>query len=227
MKDLTILMPCLNEAESLQFCIDKAQKFMDRNNINGEILIADNGSTDGSIKIALKNNARVINVKEKGYGSALISGIKNSKGKYIIMADSDNTYDFLNLEEFYNCLKEGYDLVIGNRFSGGIEKGAMPILNKYIGNPILSFIGKKLYPCGVNDFHCGLRGINKETFLNLNLSSSGMEFASEMIIQCYKGGYKIKEIPTTLSKGNRSRKPHLRPVRDSIRHLKILFKLTK
>lgn len=144
MKDLTILMPCLNEAESLQFCIDKARKFMDRNNINGEILIADNGSTDGSIKIALKNNARVINVKEKGYGSALISGIKNSKGKYIIMADSDNTYDFLNLEEFYNYLKEGYDLVIGNRFSGGIEKGAMPILNKYIGNPILSFIGKKL-----------------------------------------------------------------------------------
>jgi len=186
MKDLTILMPCLNEAESLQFCINKARKFMDRNNINGEILIADNGSTDGSIKIALKNNARVINVKEKGYGSALISGIKNSKGKYIIMADSDNTYDFLNLEEFYNYLKEGYDLVIGNRFSGGIEKGAMPILNKYIGNPILSFIGKKLYPCGVNDFHCGLRGINKETFLNLNLSSSGMEFASEMIIQCYK-----------------------------------------
>lgn len=224
MKELTILMPCLNEDDSLELCIKKAQTFMKRNNINGEVLIADNGSTDSSIEIAKNNNARVINVSKKGYGSALINGIKNAKGKYIIMADSDNTYDLLNLEEFYKLLNDGNDLVIGNRFLGGIEKGAMPLLNKYIGNPLLSFIGKKLYPCGVNDFHCGLRGINKESILKLNLISDGMEFASEMIIKCYKNGYKIKEIPTTLSKGNRNRKPHLRPVRDSLRHLKILFK---
>lgn len=140
------------------------------------------------------------------------------------MGDSDDTYDFLNLNQFYKYLEEGNDLVIGNRFKGGIEKGAMPLLNKYIGNPILSYIGKKLYPCGVNDFHCGLRGINKERILKLNLQSSGMEFASEMIILCYKQNYKIKEIPITLSKGKKARKPHLRPIRDSIRHLKVLIK---
>lgn len=223
MKDLTILMPCLNEEDSLELCIKKAQTFLIRNNINGEVLIADNGSTDNSIKIAKENNARVIVVKEKGYGNALMEGIKKSKGKYIIMADSDNTYNFLNLEEFYKYLKEGYDLVMGNRFLGGIEKGAMPFLNKYIGNPFLSFIAKKMYPCGVNDFHCGLRGINKERFLKLDFVSDGMEFASEMIIKCYKNDFAIKEIPTTLSKGNRKGKPHLRPIKDSFRHLKVIF----
>ena len=225
MKELTILMPCLNEEESLEACIIKAKTFLERNRINGEILIADNGSTDSSIEIALKNKARVINVKEKGYGSALREGTKEAKGKYIIMGDSDDTYDFLNLEKFYYNLQEGYDLVMGNRFSGKIEKGSMPILNKYIGNPFLSFVAKKLFPCGVNDFHCGLRGYNRERILKLNLESTGMEYASEMVVMCYKNDYKIKEIPTTLSKGKRTGKPHLRPIRDSIRHLKILFKL--
>ncbi len=227
MRELTILMPCLNEADSLESCIKKAKTFLSRNGIDGEVLIADNGSTDGSTTIALSNGARVVNVKEKGYGSALREGIRNSNGKYIIMGDSDDTYDFLNLESFYKYLKEDYDLVIGNRFNGGIEKGAMPFLNRYVGNPFLSFFGRILYPCKVGDFHCGLRGVNKERILKLDLKSNGMEFASEMIVLCLKNNYKIKEIDTTLSVGKRQRKPHLRPVRDSLRHIKILLKLRK
>lgn len=227
MKELTILMPCLNEEDSLESCIKKAKTFLKKNNIDGEVLIADNGSTDDSIKIARRNNARVINVIEKGYGNALRAGIKEANGKYVIMGDSDDTYDFLNLEIFYQKLKDGNDLVIGNRFKGGIEKGAMPVLNKYIGNPFLSFIGRKLYPCGVGDFHCGLRGINRERVLKLDLKSDGMEFASEMIIMCYKNNYKIEEIETTLSVSKRQRKPHLRPVRDSLRHINVLLKLRK
>ena len=226
--DLTILMPCLNEVESLPYCIDKAKSFLERNkHIKGEILIADNGSTDGSIDVAKNNGARVINVVEKGYGSALINGIKNAKGKYIIMGDSDDTYDFLNLEKFYNKLVEGYDLVMGNRFLGGIEKGAMPLMNKYIGNPFLSFLAKKMFPCGVNDFHCGLRGFNKENILKLNINSPGMEFASEIVVLSYLNNYKITEIPTTLSVGKRTHKPHLRPFRDGLRHIKVLLKLKR
>lgn len=226
--DLTILMPCLNEIESLPFCIDKAQKFLDRNeHINGEILVADNGSEDGSIEIAIEKGARVINVEKKGYGNALINGIKNARGKYIIMGDSDDTYDFLNLEKFYKKLESGYDLVMGNRFAGGIEKGAMPFMNKYIGNPFLSFLAKKMFPCGINDFHCGLRGFNKEKIIKLNVSSLGMEFASEIVVLSYLNNYKITEIPTTLSVGKRTHKPHLRPFRDGLRHIKVLLKLKR
>lgn len=225
MKDLelTILMPCLNEEETLEKCIKKAKKFLERNNIKGEILIADNGSTDKSIAIAKKNKARVVNVETKGYGSALITGTKEAYGKYVIMGDSDDSYDFLNLESFVEKLREGYDLVIGNRFAGGIEKGAMPFLHKYIGNPVLSFLGRLFYNSKIKDFHCGLRGYNKERILDLNLKCEGMEYASEMIVKAELRNLKIAEVPTTLKKDGRSRKPHLRTFRDGFRHLKFLI----
>ena len=171
--ELTILMPCLNEEETLEKCIKKAKKFLKRSNINGEILIADNGSTDNSIEIAKRNKARVINVKTKGYGSALIAGTKEAYGKYVIMGDSDDSYDFLHLEAFVEKLREGYDLVMGNRFLGGIEDGAMPFSHRYIGNPFLSFLGRLFYKSKIGDFHCGLRGYNREKMLNLNLKCQG------------------------------------------------------
>ena len=193
MKDieLTILMPCLNEEETLEVCIKKAKKFLKKNKVSGEILIADNGSTDKSVSIALKNGARVINVKEKGYGSALIAGTKNAYGKYIIMGDSDDSYDFLNLEKFLDKLREGYDLVMGNRFAGGIEKGAMPFSHRYIGVPILSLIGRVFFHSKIYDFHCGLRGYNKKSILKLNLNCTGMEYASEMIVKSEINDLKI------------------------------------
>ena len=208
--ELTILMPCLNEEQTLVTCINKAKTFLQQNNINGEILIADNGSTDNSKTLALQNGARVIEVSEKGYGSALINGCNEAKGKYVIMGDSDDSYDFLNLMPFVTKLREGYDLVMGNRFKGGIEKGAMPFLHRYIGNPILSFIGRILYHSKIKDFHCGLRGYNKESIQSLNLHTLGMEYASEMVVQATLHKLKICEVPTTLKKDGRDHLPHLR-----------------
>ena len=221
--ELTILMPCLNEERTLEICIKKAFKYLKDNHLKGEVLIADNGSTDNSVKIAKKNKARVIHVLEKGYGSALISGIKESYGKYIIMGDCDDSYDFSNLKEFVSKLRDGYDLVMGNRFKGGIEKGAMPFLHRYIGNPILSFLGRLFYHSKIKDFHCGLRGFNKETILNLNLQCPGMEFASEMVVKAEINNLKITEVPTTLKKDGRNRKPHLNTFKDGFRHLKFLI----
>lgn len=221
--ELTILMPCLNEEETIGICIEKAQKFIKKNKINAEVLIADNGSTDNSIKIAKKLNARVINVPNKGYGSALIAGTKSAYGKYIIMGDSDDSYDFLNLNEFLKKLREGYDLVMGNRFLGGIEKGAMPFSHRYIGNPVLSFIGRLFFHSKIGDFHCGLRGYNKEKILSLNLNCSGMEYASEMVVKAELNKLKITEIPTTLKKDGRSHRPHLRTLNDGWRHLNFLL----
>ena len=225
MKDveLTILMPCLNEERTIGTCIKKANKFLEKSKINGEVLIADNGSDDNSISIALKNNARVIKVEEKGYGSALISGIKEAYGKYVIMGDCDDSYDFLHLDEFVLKLREGYDLVMGDRFKGGIEKGAMPPLHRYIGNPVLSFIGRLFYGSKVRDFHCGLRGFNKEKILSLNLQCLGMEFASEMVVKAELNKLKITQVPTTLKKDGRNRKPHLNSFRDGYRHLCFLI----
>ncbi len=225
MKDieLTILMPCLNEEETLKTCIDKAKKFLKKNKVNGEILIADNGSTDNSINIANKLGARVVNVKEKGYGSALIAGTKNAYGKYIIMGDSDDSYDFLNLEEFLKKLREGYDLVMGNRFAGGIEKGAMPFSHRYIGTPVLSFIGRLFFRSKIKDFNCGLRGYNRKKILDLNLTCTGMEYASEMIVKAELNKLRIAEVPTTLKKDGRSRKPHLKTFSDGWRHLNFLL----
>lgn len=221
--ELTILMPCLNEEETLEIGIKKANMFLKENCVEGEILIADNGSTDRSIEIAEKNGARVINVSNKGYGNALIAGCENAKGKYVIMGDADDSYDFLHLMPFLEKLREGYELVMGNRFAGGIEKGAMPWLHRYIGNPILSFIGRLFYGSKIKDFHCGLRGYNTEAMRKLKLNTGGMEYASEMVVKSELNGLKIAEVPTTLKRDGRSRPPHLRSFHDGWRHLKFLL----
>ena len=221
--ELTILMPCLNEAETLAVCIRKARKFLEDNHVDGEVLISDNGSTDGSPDIAEAEGARVVHAPVRGYGGALITGCKEALGKYVIMGDADDSYDFLNLMPFLEKLREGYDLVMGNRFAGGIEPGAMPWSHRYIGNPILSFVGRVFFHSHIRDFHCGLRGYNRESILALNLHTSGMEYASEMVVKAELNGLKIAEVLTTLKKDGRSRPPHLRSMRDGWRHLKFLL----
>ena len=221
--ELTILMPCLKEEKTLKTCISKANSFLINNNIDGEVLIADNGSTDGSQEIAINTGARVVNVPEKGYGAALIGGCEAAYGKYVIMGDSDDSYDFSNIMPFVEKLREGYDLVMGNRFKGGIEKGAMPPLHKYLGNPVLSTIGRILYKSPIKDFHCGLRGYNRESILSLNLHTTGMEYASEMVVQATLHKLKICEVPTTLKKDGRDRPPHLKSWSDGWRHLTFLL----
>lgn len=223
MCEVTILMPCLNEAETLAVCIKKAKAFFEENHIEGEVLIADNGSTDGSQEIAQKEGARVLSVEQKGYGSALIGGCHAANSKYVIMGDADDSYDFLHLMPFVNKLRDGYDLVMGNRFAGGIETGAMPWLHRYIGNPVLSFIGRLFFNSRIRDFHCGLRGYNRESILKLGLKTTGMEYASEMVVLAELNHLKIAEVATTLKKDGRSRAPHLRSFRDGWRHLKFLF----
>jgi len=220
--ELSVVMPCLNEAETLAVCIKKAQGFFERENIVGEVIIADNGSTDGSQQIAKDLNATVINVPQKGYGSALRGGIEAANGKYIIMGDADDSYDFENLMPYIMKLREGYDLVMGNRFKGGIKKGAMPFLHKYLGNPVLSFIGRLFFKSKIGDFHCGLRGFSKEAFYKMELKTTGMEFASEMIVKASLKNLKIAEVPTILSPDGRSRPPHLNTWRDGWRHLRFL-----
>lgn len=221
--ELTILMPCLNEAETLEACIKKAKSFLDRYSISGEILIADNGSDDGSQEIARKNGARVVDIPQKGYGSALIGGTEAALGKYVIMGDADDSYDFENLMPFVEKLREGYDLVMGNRFKGGIAPHAMPGLHRYIGNPVLSGLGRLFYRSKIGDFHCGLRGYNRQSMIDLKLQTTGMEFASEMVVKSELNHYKIAEVPTTLSPDGRSRAPHLRSWSDGWRHLKFLL----
>ncbi|WP_241974964.1 MULTISPECIES: glycosyltransferase family 2 protein [Cryobacterium] len=221
--ELSILMPCLNEAETLAVCIDKAQDYLRRSGIAGEVLIADNGSTDGSQEIAEAHGARVVAVAEKGYGSALIGGIEAAKGTYVIMGDADDSYDFSALDGFVERLRAGDELVMGNRFRGGIEPGAMPPLHKYLGNPVLSWIGRTLFRSPIKDFHCGLRGFNRQSMLALHLQTTGMEFASEMVVKSTLGGSRVSEVPTTLKKDGRSRPPHLRSWRDGWRHLRFLL----
>ncbi len=221
--ELSIVMPCLNEAETLGICIEKALRYLKENNISGEVVISDNGSTDGSQQIAAKLGARVIHATEKGYGSALMTGIESAKGRYVIMGDSDDSYDFSNLNPYVIKLREGYDLVVGNRFKGGIQKGAMPFLHKYLGNPVLSFIGKLFFRSPVNDFHCGLRGFRQDIVSLLNLRTTGMEFASEMIVKASLFNLRICEVPTTLSVAGRTRAPHLRTWSDGWRHLRFLL----
>lgn len=216
-------MPCLNEAETLETCIHKANDWLRRSGTIGEVLIADNGSTDGSQEIARKNGARVVDVPARGYGSALYYGSLAAKGEYIIMGDSDDSYDFSSLDAFVQKLDQGFDLVMGNRFLGGIAPGAMPWKNRYIGNPLLTFVGRALFKCPAKDFHCGLRGYTKEAFLQMDLRTTGMEFASEMVIKANLFAMKIAEVPTTLSKDGRSRPPHLLPWRDGWRHLRFML----
>ncbi|WP_431279770.1 glycosyltransferase family 2 protein [Leifsonia poae] len=221
--ELSILMPCLNEAETLAVCIDKAQAYLERSGIVGEVVIADNGSTDGSQEIAIAHGARVVDVAEKGYGAALLGGIAAANGTYVIMGDADDSYDFSNLDPFVQRLRAGDELVMGNRFLGGIEPGAMPPLHKYLGNPVLSTIGKIFFRSPISDFHCGLRGFNREAINRLSLQTTGMEFASEMVVKASLGGSRVSEVPTTLSVDGRSRPPHLRSWRDGWRHLRFLL----
>ena len=221
--ELTILMPCLNEAETLGICIEKALSFLARTGIAGEVVIADNGSTDGSQAIAEGLGARVVPVPARGYGSALLGGIEAARGRYVIMGDSDDSYDFSRLELFVEQLRAGYALVMGNRFKGGIMPGAMPALHRYLGNPVLTAIGRLFFrsPCG--DFHCGLRGFDREAILALDLQAPGMEFASEMVVKATINRLRMTEVPTILSPDGRSRPPHLRSWRDGWRHLRFLL----
>jgi glycosyltransferase involved in cell wall biosynthesis len=207
---VTILMPCLNEAETLAFCVRQAVDALRDNNISGEVVVADNGSTDGSQKIATDEGARVVPVPVRGYGAALIAGIEAS-------------YHFEHLPRFLPKLEEGYDLVMGNRFSGSIEPGAMPPLHRYLGNPVLSSIGRIFFRIPVRDFHCGLRAFRRDPILGLNLRTTGMEFASEMVVKSSLAGLRMTEVPTTLSPDGRSRPPHLRSWRDGWRHLRFLL----
>ena len=224
--ELTILMPCLNEEETLAGCIDAARGFLAETDIDGEVLVADNGSTDESIRIAEQHNARVVQVPIKGYGAALMHGIRAARGTYVIMGDSDGSYDFSRLEPYVDRLRAGYDLVMGNRFLGGIERGAMPFLHRYLGNPVLSFLGRLFFKIPVGDFHCGLRAFRRDRLLALGLRARGMEFASEMVVRAALSGLAIAEVPTTLSPDGRSRPPHLRTWRDGWRHLKFLLMLS-
>ena len=219
-------MPCLNEAETVATCVRKAQGFLERSGIDGEVLVADNGSSDGSSELAREAGARVVYIEKKGYGSALIGGIDAARGRFVIMADADNSYDFSQLDAFVEGLRAGNTMVIGHRFRGGIRPGAMPLLHRYLGNPVLSFAGRLLFSSGVGDFHCGLRGLDRAAVLQLGLCAPGMEFASEMIVKATLAGWRIAEVPTVLSPDGRSRAPHLRSWRDGWRHLRFLLMMS-
>ena len=221
--ELTVVMPCLNEAETVATCVRKAIGFLAESGISGEVLVADNGSTDGSQQLAADAGARVVPISDKGYGNALMGGIVAARGKYVIMGDADDSYDFTNLMPFVNELRKGADLVMGNRFRGGIAPGAMPPLHKYLGNPVLSFVGRLFFRSKIGDFHCGLRGFSRDSVMALNLQATGMEFASEMVVKATLAGQHVTEVPTTLSKDGRSRPPHLRSWRDGWRHLRFLL----
>ena len=221
--ELSIVLPCLNEAETLEVCINKAKRSIEELGIDGEVLVADNGSSDNSTEIAMSNGARVVDVPTKGYGSALLAGFKDARGKFIIMADADDSYSLDEISEFISELRKGADLVMGNRFAGTIHSGAMPWLHKYIGNPILSFVGRLFFKSKIRDFHCGLRGLNRERILELDLNTPGMEFASEIVVKALLSNYKIVEVPTDLKPDGRSRAPHLRTWRDGWRHLRFLL----
>jgi len=221
--ELTVLMPCLNEAETLATCIRKARGCIERLGIAGEVVIADNGSTDGSQGIALAEGARVVPVSARGYGAALYHGTLASRGRFVIMGDADDSYDFTRLDALVDQLRTGVDLVMGNRFLGGIADGAMPWKNRYIGNPILSSIGRLFFHSRVGDFHCGLRGYSRDAFVRLGLQTIGMEYASEMVIKATLLDMRVTEVPTTLKKDGRSRAPHLRPWQDGWRHLRFML----
>lgn len=220
--ELSVVMPCLNEAETLQACIEKAMRFMETRQICGEVVIGDNGSTDRSREIAERCGARVVAVPQRGYGNALRGAIEASLGRYVIAGDSDDSYDFNNLDPFLEKLRQGYDMVIGNRFKGGIQPGAMPFLHRYLGNPVLSFVGRVLFGSRIGDFHCGLRGFRRDVFHRLHLQTTGMEFASEMVVNATLLPLKMTEVPTRLFRDGRSGPSHLRTWRDGWRHLRFM-----
>jgi hypothetical protein len=225
--EVTVVLPCLNEAETLAVCVQKAVACLDELGVKGEVLVSDNGSTDGSQHIAVANGARVVNAPIRGYGGALMAGIDAARGEYVIMADSDDSYDLSQLGPFIDKLREGHDLVMGNRFQGGIGPNAMPTLHRYLGNPVLSWLGRMLFNLkGIGDFHCGIRGFSRDRIRALELCMPGMEFASELVVRASLAGYSIAEVPTTLAKDGRSRPPHLKTWRDGWRHLRFLLVLS-
>jgi hypothetical protein len=221
--ELSVVMPCLNEAETLEACVRKAQRALLEANLRGEIIVADNGSRDGSVEIAERMGVRVVKVREKGYGSALMGGIAAARGQFIVMGDADDSYDFGHIPRFVEELRRGSDLVMGNRFRGGIQHGAMPPLHRYLGNPVLTRVGRLLFHSHVRDFHCGLRGFRKDAYERMGLRTTGMEFASEMVVKATLFKMRITEVPTTLAPDGRSHPPHLRTWRDGWRHLRFLF----
>src|SRR5436309_1764588 len=223
MTEFTILMPCLNEAATVGNCVAKARGFLARAQITGEVLVADNGSRDGSRAVAEQAGARIVDVAERGYGAALAGGIAAARGRYVIMGDADDSYDFGRLEGFVARLREGYPLVMGNRFHGGIGKGAMPLLHRYLGSPVLRFVGRLLFDAPVGDFHCGLRGFDRDAVRTLDLRTRGMELASELVVKASLAGWRIADVPTTLQPDGRDRPPHLRSWRDGWRHLRFLL----
>lgn len=221
--ELTILMPCLNEARTLPSCIAKAQGFLSRSGIAGEVVVADNGSTDGSRELAAALGARVVPVATRGYGAALRAGIAAAAGRWVIFADADDSYDFGDLDAFVSALRDGADVVVGNRFRGGIAPGAMPLLHRYLGNPVLTRLGRLFFGVPLGDFHCGLRGLRRDALMQVPLQTTGMEFASEMIVRSALAGLQLREVPTRLAKDGRDRPPHLRTWRDGWRHLRFLL----
>jgi glycosyltransferase involved in cell wall biosynthesis len=221
--EVSVVMPCLDEAESVGECVKKALEGLRAAGADGEVIVADNGSSDGSQEIARSLGARVVDVPRKGYGAALMGGFAAARGEYIVMGDADASYDFGSLQPFVERLRAGDDLVMGNRFKGGIEEGAMPFLNRYLGNPVLSFIGRLFFRTEIGDFHCGLRAFRRDILPKLELQSEGMEFASEMVVKATLEDLRISEVPATLSPALRSRSPHLRPWRDGWRHLRFLL----
>jgi glycosyltransferase involved in cell wall biosynthesis len=221
--ELSIVMPCLNERDTVGVCVRKAMSALSEAGIRGEVIVADNGSSDGSVELAQAEGARVVNVTEKGYGSALKGGILASRGEYVLMADSDDSYDFGHARRFLEQLRIGSDLVMGNRFQGGISDQAMPFLHRYLGNPVLSGIGRLFFGSSCGDFHCGMRGFRRDSFLRMDIRSTGMEFASEMVVKATLLRMRVSEVPTTLNPDGRSRPPHLRTWRDGWRHLRFLL----
>lgn len=221
--ELSIVIPCLNEAETLGAVVREAKTFLESHGIDGEVVVSDNGSTDGSQAIAEREGARVVNAPVRGYGAALFYGTQACRSRYIVMGDADGSHDFSTLMPFVEKLREGYDLVMGNRFRGGIDKGAMSWKNRYLGNPVLSGIGRLFFRCRARDFHCGLRGFTREVFDRLDLRTTGMEYASEMVIKATLLGMKVAEVPTRMRPDGRSRAPHLRPWRDGWRHLRFML----
>ena len=221
--ELSVVMPCLNEARTIGICIRKAQSSFERLAIYGEVIVADNGSTDGSREIAEELGARVVPVEQRGYGAALTGGIAAARGRWVIMGDADDSYDFAELEPFVARLREGYDLVGGNRFKGGIRPGAMPWLHKWLGNPVLSFVGRRVYGTSLGDIYCGLRGFDREKVAALDIRSTGMEYAIEMIVKATMAGLRVTEVPTTLSLDAEGREPHLNTWRDGWRSIRLLL----